>query len=107
MAEHSDGRRSRREILLRREAAAHDRLHSQGRKVIAGYELAHEQLGVAVSVEVDEDSAVQEKGREDLVAIAVVFVIRIGAQSEAGIAGVERMHRDETRRIFDRERSQE
>ena len=92
IADHGHGRGARARVLLRPEAPAHHGFHTQSREVIAGDDLAHEQLRIAPAGQVHGDRRVKEQGREDGVVVAVVLVIRIGTKQKPGVARVRGKH---------------
>src|SRR5262249_44638078 len=114
VAEHADQLLARTLIFVRQEAAADQRSRAEDREVVAADDLAEHLLRLAAAAgDVERNALVRRDVGEHLVLLAQIAIVRRRALQES--AAPERVlvplvageHRDQLRRILDRQRMQQ
>src|SRR5438093_13782889 len=99
--------RSGRLIFLWRESAAEHWLDAEHVEIISGSEESPDAFVAAVVTETANDDSVNEQAGEDVVAIAIIFVIKVGRESKIGGVVQCTVNFDEPRRFLYRQRTQQ
>ena len=84
-------------IFLRQKPAAEHRFDSEDIEIISGSEKAPDAFVAAIMTEAANDDSVNEQAGEDVVAIAIIFVVEIGLEGKVGAVMQRAVNFDEPR----------
>jgi hypothetical protein len=99
--------RSGRLIFLRQKSAPEHRFDAKDIEIISGSEKPPGAFVAAIVTETANDDSINEQPREDVIAIAIIFVIEVGLESEIGAVVQRAVNFDEPRWFLYRQRPQQ